>query len=125
MLKETAAKLEALKAAAHLDPNDPKDQLLAAVVDAIGALLEHESSQNEEIEAVEAVVTVLAEQSGLLDDEEDEMGEDEYFTDEEHMLYEVSCPRCSDSFAVDEASLLKGFNCPSCGEKLIQAEPEE
>lgn len=121
--EERAEYLHQLKEKAGLDPENPKDMLLAEMADAMAILCHQMYSIMEVNDGLNESVAVLEEQMRILfEDDEPAEGYDEedYFSDGDDPLYQVKCPDCGDQFAVDGASLEQGFACPNCGAHLVK-----
>jgi rubrerythrin len=119
-LEEQAAKLQQQKAEAKLTATG-RDRLLAELVDTVSLLCHQVSSLESVTEGLNETMDTLQAQVDIFFEEEEVLGQDEYYDGTERPLYEVKCPQCGDTFAVDEASLVKGFSCPNCGQHLVQA----
>ena len=119
-INEKIAYLKGMADTVGLDPEDKKDKLTLAIVDALAEMAQYVTGIDEDFDELAAQVDEIDEDLGNL--EEDYYGDgcgcgcDECDGDD----CEAVCPSCGASFCLDVEALENGdvIPCPECGADL-------
>ncbi len=121
-ITEKVSYIKGLAEGLSLDETTKEGKLLAAVIEVLDDIAHQVDEMDMDLADLTDVVSDIDE--AVTDLEEDFYG-DEYDDDEcdcgceDEDMYEITCPKCSNSITVDfDVIAAGGILCPNCGEPL-------
>ena len=123
-VNEKVAYLQGLVEGSELNLGAKEKKVVDAMLDVLAEIAKTVQDFDADIENLYEGYDAVCDSIDALEDDLDGMfdimddfDDEEY--DEEEMLYDVVCPKCSETICIDEDMLLVGdIDCPNCGEKL-------
>ena len=116
-LSEKIAYIKGLADNSILDPNDSKDKIIFAIVEALEEISTSIDEIDEELDEITEQLDAVDEDLASVEDDIYE-DEDDY-EDDDDLCYEVTCPTCNDTIYLDDEIIEEGgIKCPNCGQEL-------
>ncbi len=122
---EKIAYIAGLAEGLDIDKSKKEGKLLAAIVEALGEIVEEIKNISEDLSDVEDLVDELDEDLGAVEeelffDEDDEDDDGDIFDFDDDDCYEITCEKCGDQVYVDCDMIMSDepISCPNCGEPI-------